>query len=65
MPTFVPKNKTQWINPGGSGYVIVTGLLNIQDNLGNLLIDNLGNNLVVNPSYSIPKNTTIWTGSGA
>lgn len=59
------KTPTAWQPPSGTGYVITIGLLNIQDNLGNLLQDNLGNLLVTNPTYDIPKNSTLWTGSGA
>jgi hypothetical protein len=58
------KNLTGWQPPSGTGYVITQGLLNIQDNLGNLIQDNLGNLLVTNPTYTIPKNATAWTGSG-
>lgn len=58
------KNPTAWLNPNGTGYVIVVGLLNIQDNLGNLIQDNLGNLLVTNLTESTPKNATAWSASG-
>ena len=58
------KNPTPWLNPNGTGYVITIGLLNLQDNLGNLIQDNLGNLLVTNPTESTPKNPAVWTASG-
>jgi hypothetical protein len=59
------RNPTSWQPPSGTGYITTIGLLNIQDNLGNLIQDNLGNLIVTNPTYAIPKNATAWTGSGA
>lgn len=59
------KNPTQWTPPSGTGYVFFIGLLNFQDNLGNLLITNSQNNIVTNPSQVIPKYPTTWTATGA
>ena len=58
------KNPTSWLTQSGTGFVTNVGLLNLQDNLGNLLQDNLGNLLVINPVEVFAKTSTIWTGSG-
>jgi hypothetical protein len=59
------KNDTHWMPPSGEGYVVNQKGVNLADNLGNLLTDNLGNFLIVNPTYTTPKNLTAWTESGA
>ncbi len=60
------KNPTQWINPGGQGYVIDVGNLTFVDNLGNTIVDNTTNHntLVTTPSQSTPKNLTTWADTG-
>lgn len=55
------KIPTQWIPPAGIGYVVLQTGINIQDNLGNLLIDNLGNFFVPTPAYVIGKYATAWS----
>ncbi len=60
----VVRNPTKWYPTSGQGYVIMPGLQKVQDNLGNLLIDNLGNNVVTNGIYTLGKYATAWTESG-
>lgn len=59
------KNPSSWIPQSGAGYVLTVGLLNFQDNLGNLIVTNSLNNIVTNPNQIIPKYPSFWTASGA
>lgn len=59
------KNPTTWIPGNGKGHVSNVGLLDFQDNLGNLIITNSLNNIVTTPLQVIPEHATIWTASGA
>jgi hypothetical protein len=55
------RNPTQWI----PGYITYIGLLDFQDNKGNLLIDNLGNNISTNLIQVAGKYATAWTLTGS
>jgi hypothetical protein len=59
------KNPTRWRTPSGTGYIVTIGNEVITTNSGLTLTDNLGNSLVTNPTYTIPKNKTVWKQSGA
>lgn len=58
------KNPTSWRPPSGQGYIITEGLLDFQDNSGNLLVTNSLDNIVTTPTYAIGKYATAWTASG-
>lgn len=57
------KNLTAWTPQGGLGYTVAQTGLYIQDNLGNILVDNSGNFFVPNPFYVVGKYVTSWTAS--
>ena len=56
------KNLTAWTPQGGLGYIISQTGVYIQDNLGNILVDNSGNYFVPTPYYVIGKYATSWSG---
>lgn len=63
IPTPV-KNPTQWRPESGFGSVVLTGSLSIATKAGLLVANKAGFIIVENPSEVVPKNATIWTGSG-
>jgi hypothetical protein len=59
------RNPTSWIPQSGTGYTVNIGLLNFQNNLGNLIVTNTLNSIVTNPIKVIPKYVATWTVTGA
>lgn len=55
------KNATYWIPGTGFGSVVPQRGLFLQDNLGNIIIDNTGNYFVPNAVYVIGKFATAWS----
>lgn len=55
------KNATYWIPGSGFGYVLPQTGLFLQDNLGNVIINNLGSSLIPNAYYVIGKYATSWS----
>ena len=55
------KNPTKWIPPAGIGYVVPQQGIYLQDNLGNVIVDNLLNFFVPTPQYVIGKIATAWS----
>lgn len=60
------KNPTQWRSPSGQGYIVLTGGLPLVTNLGLPIVDNTINHFPIksNPTYTTPKNSTVWTQVG-